>query len=86
MANGKINIFQPDNTTGNRPHWKGYITIDDVVHELAMWPAKSGKGYSGTYKPKESYTPAAEPTQAMDKLVADIKQAAADSFGDEIPF
>lgn len=53
MAEGKINIFECDDKTNNKPHFKGYITIDDVVHQVAMWPAKTGRGFSGTYKPKQ---------------------------------
>jgi len=50
---GRINFFECDDKSGKRPHYKGYVTIGEEVHEFAVWPAKSGKGYSGSYKPKQ---------------------------------
>lgn len=52
MSEGKINFYQCDDTSGNKPHYRGYVEIDGVVHELAVWPAKNGKGFSGQYRPK----------------------------------
>jgi len=47
---GKINFYACSDTTGNKPHFKGFIEIGSEVCEFAVWPAKSGKGYSGRYK------------------------------------
>lgn len=52
MAEGKITLFQSEDTTGNKPHYNGYIDIDGVAHQFAVWPARSGNGFSGKYKPK----------------------------------
>ena len=53
MPTGYVTLFvnQPD---GNKPHFKGYIKIDGVDHEFALWPAKDGKkGFTGKYAPKQ---------------------------------
>lgn len=49
---GRIALFETDKE-GKKPHFKGYITIAGEEHEFAVWPAKSGKGYSGNYKLKQ---------------------------------
>jgi len=57
---GYINLFVQDNTENRRPHFKGFLKIDGVDHEFALWPAENGKkGFSGKYKPKSetSYAP-----------------------------
>lgn len=53
---GYINLFEQEDYAGtNRPHYKGYLKIDDVDHEFALWPNKEGKkGFSGKYKPKQA--------------------------------
>lgn len=54
MSEGYINLFQNTDISGKKPHFKGYIKIDGVDHEFALWPAKDGKkGFSGKYKPKQ---------------------------------
>ena len=55
MAEGYMSLFVQEDFAGtNRPHYKGYIKIDDVDHEFALWPAKEGKkGFTGKYKPKQ---------------------------------
>ncbi len=58
---GKINFYACDDTTGNKPHFKGFIEIGGEVCEFAAWPAKSGKGFSGRYKPKNK--PAEKPPE-----------------------
>ena len=52
MPEGRINFTQCPDTNGKKPHYKGYLIIGDEVHEFAVWPAKTGNGYSGMYKPK----------------------------------
>lgn len=55
MAEGYVNLFENEWDGTNRPHFKGYLKIDGVDHEFALWPAKEGKkGYSGKFKPKEA--------------------------------
>lgn len=49
---GKINFFECRDKTGKKPHYKGFVEIGGEEHELAVWPAKSGNGWSGKYKPK----------------------------------
>jgi hypothetical protein len=50
---GYVNLFENSDKTGNKPHFKGYLKIDGVDHEFALWPAKEGKkGFSGKYKVK----------------------------------
>ena len=63
MAEGYINLFEQEDFAGtNRPHYKGYLKIDGVDHEFALWPAKDGKkGFSGKYKPKQERPAPAEP-------------------------
>ncbi len=69
---GYVNLFVQDNTENNRPHYKGFMKIDGIDHEFALWPAKDGKkGFSGKYKPKE---PVSNVTQAdADKVWDDAK-------------
>lgn len=55
MSEGYVNLFICDDTSGNKPSFKGFFKIDGVDHEFALWPAKDGKkGFSGKYKPKEN--------------------------------
>jgi hypothetical protein len=61
--NGKINLFQCSDTSDKKPHYKGFISIDGVDHEFAVWPASTGNGWSGTYKPKQEYKKPEEPPQ-----------------------
>lgn len=49
---GKINFYACDDISNNKPSHRGFVEIGGVVHEFAVWPAKSGKGWSGKYKPK----------------------------------
>lgn len=53
MSEGYVSLFANEDTGGNKPHFKGYIKIEGVEHEFALWPAKEGKkGFNGKYKPK----------------------------------
>lgn len=76
MPEGKINFTQCQDTNGKKPHYKGFLTIGDEVHEFAVWPAKTGNGWSGRYKPKSS-----EEVRANIKHQADVA-----TFEGEIPF
>jgi hypothetical protein len=65
---GFIDLYQNDDTSGNRPHFRGFLKIDGVKHEFALWPAKEGrKGYSGKYKPHtERQAPVEKPVTIDD--------------------
>ena len=53
MSEGFVNLFMCDDTSGNKPTFRGNLKIEGVYHEFALWPAKNGKkGFSGKYKPK----------------------------------
>lgn len=53
---GYINLFLNEHEGTNRPHYKGYLKIDGVDHEFALWPAKDRKkGFTGKYKLKQEY-------------------------------
>jgi hypothetical protein len=75
---GKINFTQCQDTSGKKPHFKGFITIGSEVHEFAVWPAKNGNGWSGTHKPKSLQLPP-ETERQLDELKASANEA-------EIPF
>jgi len=76
-----INLFQQEDTSNNRPHFRALMTIDGVKHECAIWPNKDGKqGYSGKVKVKEEYTPR---PNAAEALAAEAKKV---FEGDEVPF
>ena len=51
-------LWQNPEEGGNKPHFKGFITLGGVEYEFATWPAKSGNpgSYSGTVKPKGART------------------------------
>lgn len=80
---GKINFWKND-TKGNvkAPLFKGFITIEGVVHEFAAWAAKNGKPdvYSGTYKPKDEKWVRSNSTPAVSKPTFEQQ------LDDEIPF
>jgi hypothetical protein len=64
---GYINLFINDYKSDgdNKPNFKGYLKIDGVDHEFALWPNREGKqGYSGKYKPKNTPEPVSNVTQA----------------------
>lgn len=66
MSEGFVNLFMCDDTSGNKPTFKGYMKIEGIDHEFALWPAKNGKkGFSGKYKPK-TQRPQQEPTETPD--------------------
>ncbi len=73
MAEGYMSLFVQEDFAGtNRPHYKGYIKIDDVDHEFALWPAKEGKkGFTGKYKPKQ---PKPVNTEAENSIVEEAKK------------
>lgn len=52
---GYIDLFVQDDTSGNKPHFKGFIKINGEKLEFACWPARSGKRgvYSGKVKPEQ---------------------------------
>jgi hypothetical protein len=81
MTEGYVNLFiQEDYAGTNRPHYKGFMKIDGVDHEFALWPNREGKkGFSGKYKPKQFV----EPSEPAPQPVEAAPNAAADS---EIPF
>jgi hypothetical protein len=62
---GYINLFETDDKLGNKPHFKGYVKIDGVDHEFALWPSRTGKGFSGKYRPKTT----APKTEANDDAI-----------------
>lgn len=69
MSEGYINLFLNEHEGTNRPHYKGYIKIEGVEHEFALWPAKEGKkGFTGKYKPKQQSI-AAEQSHADDENI-----------------
>lgn len=70
---GRIALFETDKE-GKKPHFRGFITINDEEHEFAVWPSASGNGYSGKYKPK---------TARLARTPEPAKPAADES---EIPF
>ena len=49
-----VTLFDNTPAKDNRPHYKGYLKIDGAEHEFALWPSKSGKGFTGRAKPKEA--------------------------------
>lgn len=80
MVEGYVNLFENEHAGTNRPHFKGYMKIDGVDHEFALWPAKEGKkGYSGKFKPKE--IKADDQTKAQ-SIVDEARKV----FDDPIPF
>ncbi len=88
MAEGYVNLFENDWAGTNRPHFKGYIKIDGVDHEFALWPQKDGKkGYTGKYKPKQQ-----KETSATGAIVDEVKKQFPGATevdpleGDKIPF
>jgi hypothetical protein len=77
---GKINFFANEHEGTTRPHYKGYLEIEvdgvGVVHEFAVWPAKTGNGWSGRYKPKQSKPVETVSTGALptDDIVKEAKK------------
>jgi len=82
MAEGWINLFVNAQNAGNKPHYSGYLKIDGVDHEFALWPAKEGKkGFTGKYKPRQTKQSKPEKSatdEAYDKI--------AKALDTEIPF
>lgn len=94
MAEGYLNLFINDyhQDGDNKPHYKGFLKIDGVEHEFALWPNKDGKkGFSGKYKPKgeQTYYGSGEPSGAQ-KIVEEAKKvfpgANESGFDDPVPF
>lgn len=67
MLEGKINFYASEDTSNNKPHFKGFIDIGGKVHEFAVWPAKNGKGWSGRYKEKAPLVAKEPPKEAADE-------------------
>jgi len=42
----------------NKPNYKGFIKIEGIEYELAVWKSKSGKAYN--IRIQEKYQPSAE--------------------------
>lgn len=54
MSKGKINMQECEDKTNKRPHFKGFVTLaDGSEFTYALWPARSGNGFSGTIEPKQ---------------------------------
>lgn len=49
----RINISENESDNPKAPVFKGYATVGGKVYKVALWPAKTGKGYSGKLEPKE---------------------------------
>lgn len=92
MPEGYVNLFVQNDYAGtNRPHYKGFLKIDGVEHEFALWPAKEGKkGFSGKYKPKQAKPVENVSTGAIvDEVQKHFPGATVVSSGmldDEVPF
>jgi hypothetical protein len=88
MAEGYINLFVQDDYAGtNRPHYKGFLKIDGVEHEFALWPAREGKkGFSGKYKPKQAKPVETEATGAIVEEAQKVFPGASVLPDDEIGF
>lgn len=81
MSEGYINLYENDDKSGNRPHFKATFKIGDVWHEAALWPARDGKkGFSGKYKIQEKRIPK-EAQEGIKQL-----QRTVSTLDDEIPF
>jgi hypothetical protein len=80
----RINVYMVNNPKERAPHIKGFITINGVVHEVALWPAKNGKdgSYSGNFKPKQD-TPTPHNQSKSDGYAP---KPANDFVEDSIPF
>lgn len=86
MSEGYVNLFVNEDTSGKKPHFKGYLKIDGVDHEFALWPAKDGKkGFSGKYKVREARAIQTKDTDAAYAQVAAALKPA-QTLDDEIPF
>lgn len=48
----------------NKPHYRGFLKIDGIEHEFALWPKEGKKGFSGKYKPKVPKESESNVTQA----------------------
>jgi hypothetical protein len=76
---GYVNLFSNEHEGTNKPHFKGFIKIDGIEHEFALWPNKDGKkGFSGKYKPKQVYNHGLG--------YSDAAPAAKEPGDDEVPF
>ena len=78
-----LNLFEQDDKTGKKPHFKILCRdAEGVEHEAAFWPAKEGKkGYSGKLMPKEAYNPTPH-----NEAKANAFQPEHDVPAEEIPF
>ncbi|CAB5212817.1 hypothetical protein UFOVP191_26 [uncultured Caudovirales phage] len=74
-----VTLFDSTPAEGNRPHYKGFLKIDGVEHEFALWPSKSGKGFTGRAKLK------GDKPQAPIIKANDVESHLA-ALDDEIPF
>ena len=63
---GNIALFEVRDKSGNKPHYKGFLKIGGEDHEFAVWPSKSGNGFSGRYKPKPEGEKKAPPRVPLD--------------------
>lgn len=77
---GKIALFENRGASGKQPAYRGFLEIDGQSHEFALWPARSGNGWSGSYKPKSE----AKPQSSHDEAKANAYQP--QPLDDTIPF
>lgn len=85
---GYLNLYENEDRSGNRPHFKATFKIGEVWHEAALWPAREGKkGFSGKYKAQGKAV--SKETQAeLEKLYQEPTPPTVTStlLDDEIPF
>ena len=49
-----INMKENDRGGNDKaPDYKGSFTLENKEYNFALWPAKSGNGYSGKIQPRE---------------------------------
>lgn len=82
MSEGYITLL-PLIPEGTKPFYRGFIKIDGVDHEFALWPAKDGKkGFVGKYKPKEDRPSSPQKREVSPETQKDLDKL----YGEEIPF
>lgn len=61
---GFLNVFECEDKSGKRPHYRAMFKIDGVEHEAGLWPKedRNGKTYfTGKFQPKQEREAAGEP-------------------------
>jgi hypothetical protein len=69
MAEGFMNLFPQEDTSGKKPHFRVLFKLTEngreVEHEAAFWPAKEGKkGFTGRFKPRQSRAESADDNES----------------------